>query len=267
MRATYPIIGLLTLAPLGAQAAQAPLRPLCADRPGKATPACILDVGHLQIESGLVEFTRSKSGDGTDRTYAIASTELRLGLTRRSEVEMAWTPWIVNDADTPTGTVRTTGSGDLTLGWRRSLTDPDRPGPAVAIRPFLTAPTATHHLGAGGWQAGLTLPMSTSLGADLSAAASPEVDLVRNAEGGGYHPAVTGVVALGRSWGPVALGAELWGSIDYDPAGTTRQATFDLTVAWTPQAAPNVQFDAGVNTGLDRQAPDLDLYVGVSRRF
>ena len=32
------------------------LRPLCADRPGKATPPCILDAGHTQLEVGVVDF-------------------------------------------------------------------------------------------------------------------------------------------------------------------------------------------------------------------
>ena len=72
----------------------AQLRPLCADRPGKATPPCILDAGHLQLEVGLVDYSRLNDAGDHDQTFAIAGFELRAGLTRRSEVELDWTPLI-----------------------------------------------------------------------------------------------------------------------------------------------------------------------------
>jgi hypothetical protein len=33
-------------------------RALCADRPGKAIPPCIVDVGRLQLETALADWSR-----------------------------------------------------------------------------------------------------------------------------------------------------------------------------------------------------------------
>ena len=52
-----------------AEISRAAERPFCADRPGKATPPCILDVGRWQLESALV--------DGADDSWAVAGFELR----------------------------------------------------------------------------------------------------------------------------------------------------------------------------------------------
>jgi hypothetical protein len=61
------------------------------------------------------------------------------------------------------------------------------------------------------------------------------------------------------------LSAELWGQWDWGPAGTTRQASADSSVAYLLNK--EVQVDAGANFGLNRQTPDVELYAGVSKRF
>jgi hypothetical protein len=61
------------------------------------------------------------------------------------------------------------------------------------------------------------------------------------------------------------LSAELWGSWDWDPSGTTRQASADGSVAYL--VGSDVQLDAGANFGLNRATPDVELYGGVSVRF
>ena len=76
-------------------------------------------------------------------------------------------------------------------------------------------------------------------------------------------------MAAGLSWpvGPVTLGAELWGSLDDDPGDRTESASLDLTLAWSPPSQEDLQFDLGVYGGLTRDTPDLEVSVGVSRRF
>ena len=143
----------------GAAAQEAPssagLRPLCADRPGKATPPCILDAGHTQLEVGLVDFLTTRDPAGRDNTYNVGGFELRHGLTRRTEVELDWTPLILERDRRPDGDQRSTGVGDLTFSIRAAITDPDADGVAVSVEPFVTAPTATQGLGAGGWTGGV----------------------------------------------------------------------------------------------------------------
>ena len=238
------------------------LRDLCAQRPGKATPPCILDAGHVQIETGLADAVFQRGGGRREDTYSFGASELRFGATRRIELEAGWSPLVV---DTQRGGARTTGSGDATLGVLAALTDPDGKGPAVALQGFVTAPTATHGLGAGGWTGGVRLPAAIPLTDTLSLGLTPEIDVLRNAAGGGTHLAWIGVASLGRSFGKTALGAELWAMADDDPAGRTTQASFDLTAAQA--IGENLQLDAGANLGLNHATPDLEVYVGVARRF
>ena len=61
------------------------------------------------------------------------------------------------------------------------------------------------------------------------------------------------------------LSTEIWGQWDWDPAGTTRQASADGAVAYL--VTNDVQLDVGANFGLNRNTPDVELYGGVSKRF
>jgi hypothetical protein len=251
--------------PAAAATADAPgdgLRDFCAQRPGRATPPCILDAGHLQIETGLVDAVFQHEGGVHEDTYAIGGSELRWGVSRRVELEASWTPWVV---DQTRGQPHETGTGDASLAVMAALTDPDKMGVAVSAQGFVTLPTATHGLGAGGFTGGVRLPMAVPLNGGFSLGLTPEVDVLRNADGGGTHIAWTGVASLGRSFGPVSLGAELWGQAEAAPGGVIRRATADLTSAL--MIGKTLQLDAGANFGLNRQTPGAELYVGVSQRF
>jgi hypothetical protein len=93
------------------------------------------------------------------------------------------------------------------------------------------------------------------------------VDAGAEADGWGGHAGFGGAVGVGRSFGPVALGVELWADRDEDPSGHVTSASFDLTAAWIPAAAKDLQLDASAYVGLNRQTPDVELAVGVAKRF
>jgi hypothetical protein len=86
-----------------------------------------------------------------------------------------------------------------------------------------------------------------------------------NAAGQGHHANLVDVVGLGRSFGAFTLGAEVWTDQNLDPAGAISQYSFDLDAAWL--ANNDMQLDGGVNIGLNRATPDLEIYFGISRRF
>jgi hypothetical protein len=237
-------------------------RDFCAQRPGKATPPCVLDAGRLQIETGLADAVFQHSGGVHEDTYGLGATELRLGVGGRLELEAAWSPLIV---DRTRGAPRRTGTGDASLAVLAAITDPDKMGFAVSAQAFVTLPTATHGLGAGGFTGGVRLPVAIPLNGGFSLGLTPELDVLRNAAGGGTHAAWVGVASLGRSFGPVAVGAELWGQVEDEPAGTVRRASADLTAAW--MVGKTLQLDAGANFGLNRQTPYAEVYVGLSHRF
>lgn len=237
------------------------LRAFCAERPGKATPPCILDTGHVQVETGLADAVFERSHGAHEDTYALGATEFRFGLTRRLEAEAGWTPLIV---DHQRGAGRTTGVGDAVVGARLALSDPDKDGAAISVQGFATAPTATHGLGAGGWTVGLRLPASIPLGgSDLGL--TPEVDVLRDSVGHGTHLAWIGAAGLSHGFGDATLGAELWGEVDDDPAHRAYQASADITAALS--VGRNAQVDAGLNLSLTHATADVEIYAGIARRF
>ena len=52
---------------------------------------------------------------------------------------------------------------------------------------------------------------------------------------------------------------------DRDPEGHETRELAGVSLAW--QSGPRFQVDLGSNFGLDHAAPDVELYVGISRKF
>ena len=128
-----------------AQTADADLRDFCADRPGKGTPTCILDVGRWQVELGLFDGAR-QTGDGFKvESQAYGDTFLRYGLTPTTEIQFGLTPYSREEVtDRTTGISETAdGIGDLSIGFRHSLANPDGSGVSIALAGFLTEVSLT----------------------------------------------------------------------------------------------------------------------------
>jgi len=256
------LAALLLLAALPARAED--LGPICPDRPGKGTSPCTLAAGHAQLELGLLDDSFQHRSSVTTDTDNVGSLLAKWGVNDRLDVEagMALVQFQrVHDAG---GTVTASGVGDLFLHAKYNPLAADGPF-ALVLEPFLKLPTAGGGLGNGAVEGGMVLPMSYDLGNNWSLAMTPEADVLLNASGGGRHVSLVDVVGLGRSFGPLSLGVEIWSGQNLDPAGTISQYSFDLDAAWL--ANNDTQLDCGLNLGLNRATPDLEFYFGISRRF
>jgi hypothetical protein len=261
-RVARTAIALLTV--LTTSASWAEDRPICPDRPGRGTSACTLEAGRGQIELGLFDDSfQHRSGVTTDTGNA-GSVLAKWGVSERMDVEAGMALYQEQRVHDTTGTTTLGGIGDLFLHAKVNPLTSDGPF-ALVLDPFLKLPTASGGLGNGAVEGGLVLPMSYDLGSSWSLAMTPEADIQRNGSGGGYHANLVDVVGLGRSFGAFTLGVEVWGSQNLDPAGTISQYSFDLDAAWL--ANNDTQLDGGINLGLNRATPDLEFYVGISRRF
>ncbi len=248
---------------LGLAASAGALRDLCPDRPGRLTPACIVEAGHVEVETALADFTHDTSGGVTDTT-AVASTLLRYGVTQHLELLAGWTPFVHTHSP---GTPAVDSIGDITLGVKQSLLHPDGKGLSVALQPFVVLPTATAAVGVGSTVEGLIVPLTLALPADFALGLSPEIDRVADAGARGHHASYTLIGGISRQLGSVNAGVELAGTHDDDPTGRTTRATADLFAAYVPKAHPSVQFDASAYVGLNHATPAVEVQVGVSHRF
>lgn len=242
-------------------------RDFCADRPGKGTPACTLEPGRFQAEVGFVDYSHFQQGGVEDTGYDYGSLTLRLGLTDSMEGQILWTPYSVAREKVGGVTFEDTGSGDIGFSLRQAFTPADTTGISVAVQAIVTAPTGSNGISADVWEGAILMPIDIPLSDDWAMELTPEVDIVGDSLGGGHHAAWAGSIGVTRQVSEVELGAELWASRDDDPAGGTTQASFDLTAAWMPGGLHDVQFDVGVNFGLNSDTPDVEIGAGIAKRF
>jgi hypothetical protein len=246
------------------------LRDLCPDRPGRGTSACTLDAGYFQLESDLVNGSFAHAEGVTTDTWLITNPNLKYGLTDDLDVEANIAPYeIVRTHDTKTDMTATEeGIGDLFLHLKYAAIGNGGSDFALVLEPFLKAPTAPKSIGNGAVEGGLVVPIAWALPDGWQLGSTPEIDINKNAGDDGRHVVFTDVVGLSHGVGAgVTLGVEAWESTDFDPAGATQQYSFDLNAAWIPDGMPNLQWDAGVNIGLNRNTAAAQLYMGVSKRF
>lgn len=265
MRKAALAIGLMMALPTAAWTEE---RDFCADRPGLGAPACTLDPGRVQIEMGGADFTHDHNAGGTEDTLLLADTLVRIGLGETTEAYIGWTPFgHVRTKDSATGAVsHASRVGDVTLGVRQNLHNPDGSGTSFALMPFVSLPLGRAPVGAGDWGAGLVLPVSFDLTDALHIALTPEMDAAVDGDGKGRHLAYGSVFGLGIDLSDaVGLSVEIGATRDRDPEGHATQVNASLSLAW--QRGKDMAFDVGAVAGLNRNTPDAEIYVGVARRF
>ena len=263
------VIGLMLFGIAGVAQAD-DLRDLCADRPGKGSPACTVDAGHLQAEIGLADWSHDRNRDSIVDGLSLGDIAMRYGLGSSTELRLDWTAYgHVRTRDRTTGAVRRdNGSGDVTIGLRQNLHNPDGSGFAVALQPFATLPTGGHAIGAGTWSAGLIVPVSYQLPSNIQFGLTGEIDAAPDEDRHGRHTAYSAAASVSVPVTKSITGsAELWAMRDRDPAGHSSQLSVDLAAAWVPKDKGRLQLDAGAYVGLNRQTPDIETYLGVTEKF
>jgi hypothetical protein len=250
---------------LASAASAAEEQPICADRPGKSTPACTVPAGRWQIETGLADWSLQKDGGERETSLVLGETTVKYGVTGSSDVEIDLTPWQRAASSGRGFHDVASGIGDVKLIYKQQVIAGD--AVQVTVMPFVKAPTAKHSLGNGKWEGGVLLPVDYAIGkSPFSIELTPEMDWSADADGHGHHAAMAQVASLGwQATDKLSLSAEIWGRWDWDPSGTTRQASADGSIAYLVNR--DLQLDAGANFGLNRVTPDVEVYGGISVRF
>ena len=263
MRRRFLTIGALLATGTAAAAAE---QPICTDRPSKSTGECTVPKGGWQVETGLIDWSRTESGGVRVDAVSWGSSLIKYGLSDNVDFELGITPLQTLDVDAGNSHVTHSSFGDTQLRIKYRLTAPDAPL-LVALDPFVKLPTANRHLGNRKVEGGIVVATSAVLGkSGLTLSLDPELDLNANADGNGHHLATQQVFNIGIAAGDkISLSTEVWAKWDWDPAGTNKQVSWDIAGAYQP--TKRLQFDAGASFGLNSQTPDVETYAGVSARF
>ncbi len=246
------------------------LRDFSSDRPTKGSTPYTVDAGHFQYEADIAawSYDRYNAARITTSNVTLFDAVMKLGLTQNTELELGLAP--LNLAHTQDygagGKSAAFGFGDVTARLKYNIFGNDAGDNVVAIVPYVKVPTAEHDIGNGYWESGVYLPVSIGLPNDWSIGALTELDIEKNANLNGVHTNYQNLINLNHPlFSKTITGSvEFWSDVNNDH-GVATQYTGDLSLAWL--ATKNLQFDGGVNVGLNKAAPDMQIYAGISQRF
>lgn len=235
----------------------------CPNRPSLGESGCTTEPGHVQFEISAVDWTKDDTRDSREDTVLVGDFQARLGLTPTAELQVAWTPYGHDRVrDKATGLIDRAGRvGDVQVGLRQNLRNPDGKGLSFAIEPSVTLPVGRQPIGAGTWGAGLVVPVTYDLSDALNLQLTNDVEAAPDEDDDGRHFLVNEVLGLALDVSQrVTLNAEIQVTQDNDPSGHETRAVAAGSVAWQP--LKRLQLDALVGVGLNRDTPDLEVLTG-----
>ncbi len=259
-------VALLSFAALHATSASAQDREYCPERPGLDTPACTIAPGKISVETSIADWTRDDQPGSREDNILFSDTLVRVGVSDTIEARIGWTPFGHDRMRDSTGVDSVNGVGDVSLGMKANLLNPDGSGISVSVLPFVTLPVGRSSIGAGDWGAGFLVPVTYEISDTVSLDLTPEIDAAVDQDGNGRHLAYSSTAGLAFK---VAKDFTLTGEVqalrDNDPDQHATQALAALSLAW--MANDDLQFDILGAAGLNDDTPDARVYAGISRRF
>lgn len=246
------------------------MRSFSTDRPTKSDTPYTVDAGHYQYEADFLNWTydHNNAAQSTNSNLLVADPTMKVGLTNSTDLEMALAPFNFNQSHVRGTATKNTaaGFGDVYTRLKYNFFGNDGGDYALAITPYVKAPTATHNVGNNHWEGGMYAPFVMALPKDWTMNITSEVDIFENAALNGYHTNFSNLINFSHTVFDDSLTGyvEFWSDVNNDQ-GASPQYTGDLALSWTVK--DNLQLDAGVNVGLNKAANDLQPYFGISQRF
>jgi hypothetical protein len=249
------------------------MRELTTDRPDNTESPFTVDAGHLQTETTLFGYARSgASGDGsTTDSYEFGTTNVRVGLTNWSEMNLIWQPYGVaqTHAPSPGDSMLQSGTGGLEIRTKIDLWGNDtfdKPGAtAFGLLPFVSIPTDRGNgISPDAVEGGLILPYAIKLTEKFDLSLNAGVEAIHDDSGAGYHPQYIASASLGYDWTEhLSSYYEVYSEL----AGDSPLDVVLLATGLTYQVSKNFQLDGGVNIGVTPAADRFNPFVGASFRY
>jgi hypothetical protein len=254
-----------TSAPSMARPADSDSPAICTDRPGKGTSACTVPHGAFQLEADVINWSRLNFQGSRSDTVLYANPTIKYGLTKSTDIEANIAPYETIRTRDATSISSVNGVGDLYLRMKQRLTSSAAMA-QFALIPYIKVPTAKLGIGNRKLEGGLVATGVFTLSHEYSLTFTPEIDDLENADLQGHHAQLVAALSLAKPLSSkLTANAELWTAQNYDPSGTVRQYSVDGALAYA--AARDLQFDAGVNVGLNGSTPGVQAYLGAAKRF
>lgn len=220
------------------------LRGLAPDRPDATESPITVDAGRYQIEASLFDYRR----DHGIETFIYGQFNLKAGLTHNIDLQAV----IDLRTETPGDWIT---FGDLTIRLKYNLWGNDGGNSALAIMPYVTAPTRSED-----WQGGIIVPWATDLTDDISLGLQGQLDFVDDGTGSETEFLFTAVIGY-----PII--GNLGGYTEY--IGVIAEDRYEsyYSGGFTYGINENLVLDAGVQVGLNSDSEDFGCFTGFTKRF
>jgi hypothetical protein len=240
----------------------------CPNRPTLGLSACTTEPGRVHLELSVADWELDDTAEERGDTVIGGDVEARIGVGPSTEVQVGWVAAGYSRTRTKaTGEVEKLARvGDVRLGVRQALANPDGKGLSFGFEGFVTLPVGRSPIGDGTWGAGLAIPVTYDVTDTVSLGFTGEADAMPDEDGSGRHLAANEVVTLG-----VDLSEKLTGYLegqlvqDQEPSGHTRQAFAALGASY--QAGDTRALWVEAVAGLNRDSPDVRVFGGVTALF
>ena len=238
------------------------VREMSTDRPDTTESAYTVPKGLFQVETSLLDFNRDSFDGTTEESWILGQVNFKVGLAEDMDLQMVFDTYTSVRTRMGNGVEGQDGFGDVTLRLKRNIWGNDGGTTALAIMPFVSIPTETA-LSRGVWEGGLIIPLAVEISPRVGLGLMAEVDVVHDDERGEYglEWLTSATLGLGLT-DRVGAFVEVVGIAS---AHADFQALFDAGVTYA--LTDTFVLDAGVRLGINRPAPDLGLFTGMSFRF
>jgi hypothetical protein len=249
------------------------MRKFDTDRPDVTESPITVDAGHVQTESDIFNYTRSRpdeEGTVTEK-FLFGSTNVRVGVTNNAELDFLLQPYNAVRARMINPRLTSWDAGPDVLEARTKLnlygndSFDKRGSTTLALLPFIDLPTADNGVGEDHVEGGIIVPFAVKLSDRSVLGVMTEFDLRKDEAGEGYHVEYVNTASvsydLTDKLSTYAEVATLFG----DQSSFGGIVTLDTGLLYKPRA--NLQFDAGINIGVTRAADSIKPFVGLTRRF
>jgi hypothetical protein len=238
---------------------------IATDRPDFVESSDVVGPGRFQLETGFSQ-ERDKSG-GTQTTVSFTPTLLRIGLNKSWELRFETDGYLQARSEGPWGSASSSGMADIDVGlkWHMQDGNESRNTPGIAWLFHATLPSGAEQFRGKGVRPSVRMVAEWELPQGLSAGVMPGVVLDQTADGTRFTSALL-AATVAKSW------TEQWRSFielsarqlaDEKYGGNVY--TLDTGVAYLINR--NTQLDVYLAHGLNDNAPDTELGVGLSMRF
>jgi hypothetical protein len=251
------------------------LRDMDTDRPNVTNTPHTIDAGHLQIETGIIDYSYYRNrtfGDNVRQDdLDFGQFNFRLGILNNLELNAVVDSYdLVQFHDYSAGTRLYAGSfGDTVFGAKLNLWGDDGGddvwATALAIQPQFKFPAARDDVGNGRFEFAVPFPFLMNLPAGFHLGLQPGVSYERNSSDSGYVAGFPMSISLDR----VVLGnLDVYLEYACDPTTEKHIETEQtMDVGGTYPLNDNVVLDTGVNFGLNRASTTIEWLAGISVRF